>query len=140
MRHRQFVLAAALLLLAGPAAADPAREAILADLLAQAKQADASFAGFSADRGAAFFQAKQVGSGDPKAVSCSACHTSNPKMPGQNVKTGKPIDPMAVSANPVRFTNKDDVEKWFRRNCKDVLGRECTPIEKGDFISFMASQ
>jgi mono/diheme cytochrome c family protein len=140
MPHRHFVLAAALLLLAGPAAADPARNAILADLAAQAKQADAGFAAFSADRGAAFFQAKQVGSGDPKAVSCSACHTNNPKLPGQTVKTGKPIDPMAVSANPARFTNKDDVEKWFRRNCKEVLGRECTPIEKGDFITFMASQ
>ncbi len=123
-----------------PAAADPARDAILADLAAQAKQADATFAGFSANRGAEFFRAKQSGGGDPKAVTCSACHTDNPKMPGQNVKTGKPIDPMAVSANPARFTNKDDVEKWFHRNCKEVLGRECTALEKGDFITFMTSQ
>jgi len=140
MRHRLIILAAALLFAAGPATADPARDAILSDLAAHAKQADANSAGFSADRGAAFFIAKQTGGGDPQAVSCSACHTENPKKPGQNVKTGKPIDPMAVSANPARFTNKDDVEKWFRRNCKEVLGRECTALEKGDFITFMASQ
>ena len=47
---------------------------------------------------------------------------------------------MAVSANPKRYTNKADVEKWFKRNCKQVLGRECTPAEKGDFITFMMSQ
>ena len=75
-----------------------------------------------------------------KTPACAACHTDNPKMPGQNAKTGKPIDPMAVSANPARFTNKDDVEKWFHRNCKEVLGRECTAFEKGDFITFMVSQ
>lgn len=139
MRHRHILLAAALLFAAGSAAADPARDSILADLAVQAKQADATFAGFSADRGGAFFRAAQAG-GDPKTPACTACHTDSPKTPGQNAKTGKPIDPMAVSANPARFTNKDDVEKWFRRNCKEVLGRECTALEKGDFITFMASQ
>lgn len=139
MRHRHILLAAALLFAAGSAAADPARDSILADLAAQAKQADATFAGFSAERGGAFFRAAQTG-GDPKTPACAACHTDNPKMPGQNAKTGKPIDPMAVSANPARFTNKDDVEKWFHRNCKEVLGRECTAFEKGDFITFMVSQ
>jgi mono/diheme cytochrome c family protein len=140
MRHRHILLlAVALLFPAGSATADPARDAILTDLAVQAKQAYATFAGFSADRGAAFFRATQAG-GDPKTPACAACHTDNPKLPGQNAKTGKPIEPMAVSANPARFTNKDDVEKWFRRNCKEVVGRECTPLEKGDFITFMASQ
>ncbi|MFM9845065.1 MAG: DUF1924 domain-containing protein [Dongiaceae bacterium] len=139
MRNQYVVLAAALLLPAGPATADPARDAILTDLAAQAKQADGAFAEFSADRGAAFYRANQAG-GDPKTPACTACHTDNPKLPGQNAKTGKSIDPMGVSANPARFTNKDDVEKWFRRNCKEVLGRECTALEKGDFITFMASQ
>ena len=139
MRHRYLLLAVVLLFAAGLAAADPGRDAILADLAAQAKQADANFSAFSADRGGAFFRATQAG-GDPKTPACAACHTENPKMSGQNAKTGKPIDPMAVSASPARFTNKDDVEKWFRRNCKEVLGRECTPLEKGDFITFMASQ
>ena len=139
MRHRHLIVAATLFCLTGQVFADPARDAVLADLAAQAKQADAAFSGFSADRGAAFFRAAQTG-GDPKTAACTACHTDNPKAPGQNAKTGKPIDPMAVSANPARFTVKDDVEKWFRRNCKEVLGRECTALEKGDFITFMASQ
>jgi mono/diheme cytochrome c family protein len=126
-------------MLASTARADPARDAILADLLAGAKAADAAFSGFSAARGEALFRAKQTG-GDPEANACTACHGANPTQAGENVKTGKLIEPMAVSANPKRYTNADDVEKWFRRNCKEVLGRECTPVEKGDFISFMATQ
>ena len=47
---------------------------------------------------------------------------------------------MAVSVTPDRFTDLAKVEKWFRRNCNTVLGRECTPAEKGDFIAFMTSQ
>ena len=47
---------------------------------------------------------------------------------------------MAVSATPDRFTDLAKVEKWFRRNCNTVLGRECTTEEKGNFIAFMASQ
>lgn len=125
--------------LAAPALADAARDAILADFSAKAKAADAAFAGFSAERGEAFFRAKQSG-GDPEATACTACHGADPKQAGANVKTGKVIEPMAVSANPKRFTNAEDVEKWFRRNCREVLGRECTPLEKGDFISFMATQ
>ena len=29
------------------------------------------------------------------------------------------------------------VEKWFKRNCNDVLGRVCTPLEKGDVLSYL---
>jgi hypothetical protein len=47
---------------------------------------------------------------------------------------------MAVSTNPVRFTDAKDVEKRFGRDCKNVLGRACTAREKGDFITFLASQ
>ena len=75
-----------------------------------------------------------------EAKACTACHAADPTKPGENIKTGKPIEPMAVSANPKRYTNAEDVEKWFRRNCKQVLGRECTVLEKGDFIAYMTSQ
>jgi hypothetical protein len=70
----------------------------------------------------------------------TSCHGENPSVPGKNAKTGKVIEPMAVSANPKRFTDRAEVEKWFKRNCQQVLGRECTPGEKGDFITFMAGQ
>jgi hypothetical protein len=47
---------------------------------------------------------------------------------------------MAVSANAERFTDFTKDEKWFKRNCSTVLRRECTAVEKGDFISFMLDQ
>ncbi len=137
--HRPVAAAVALLALAPLAHADPARDAILASLAAQAKQADPAFAGFSAERGATLYRS-QHGTDDPDVRACASCHGDDPKAAGQNVKTGKPIEPMAVSANPKRFTNEADVEKWFRRNCKDVLGRACSAAEKGDFITFLTSQ
>ena len=47
---------------------------------------------------------------------------------------------MAASANPKRFTDAIEVEKWFKRNCGDVLGRECTAIEKGDVLAYLLSK
>ena len=29
------------------------------------------------------------------------------------------------------------VEKWFRRNCNDVVGRECTAAEKADVLAWL---
>jgi mono/diheme cytochrome c family protein len=134
------ILAAALILLPAAAmAADAARDAIVAGYAAQAKKADPAFAGFAAQRGETLFRTKWAG-GDERTPSCTACHTDNPKQPGRNAKTGRPIDPVAVSVNPKRFTNLDDVEKQFGRDCKSVLGRECTAQEKGDYITFMAGQ
>ena len=133
------VLAAAGLAAAAAVAQPAARDQILADYLAQAKQADPAFAGFNAERGAALFRTRHPG-GDSATPACTSCHGEDPRSAGKNVKTGKPIEPMAVSANAKRYNNKADVEKWFRRNCNQVLGRECTPPEKGDFITFMMSQ
>ena len=59
---------------------------------------------------------------------------------GGETRTAKPIDPMAVSKTPARYTDKAKVDKWFRRNCKGVIGRECTAQEKVDFISYMLTQ
>jgi len=49
---------------------------------------------------------------------------------------------MAPSANPQRFADAADaakVEKWFKRNCADVLKRACTAQEKGDFMAYLLS-
>ena len=119
------------------ALADGNRDAILADLAAQAKAADAAFTGFSAGRGRAFFAATQT-SGKPDTPSCTTCHTKDPKAKGQT-RAGKEILPMAVSKTPLRFTDAEKVAKWFLRNCSSVLGRECSAVEKGDFITFMAA-
>ncbi len=138
MRRTLFALAA-VVLGGGFVHAEPARDAILADYLARARAADPAFAGFSAARGETLFSAKH-GGGAPETPSCTACHGTDPRRPGENVKTKKAIEPMAVSANPKRYTGLAEAEKWFKRNCKQVLGRECTPLEKGDFVTFMTSR
>jgi hypothetical protein len=132
------LLSAPILLSAPVGAADPARDAILADYAAQARAADKGFAGFSAQRGETLFRTVWNG-GDSRTPACTSCHTADPRRTGQNAKTGRPIDPIAVSANPVRFKDKSEVEKHFARDCKSVLGRECTDLEKGDYVTFMAA-
>jgi hypothetical protein len=47
---------------------------------------------------------------------------------------------MAVSIQADRYLDAAKVEKWYRRNCRSVLGRECTAIEKGDFLTFMINR
>ena len=95
---------------------------------------------FSATGGkAAWVQEHQPPTG-VDARSCVSCHGKDLRRPGRHVKTGKPIEPMALSVNPTRLNDPKKAEKWFRRNCRWTLGRECTPQEKGDFIHFITSQ
>ena len=103
----------------------------------QAKQEDAKFTGFSVDKGASFFKAERMHS-DGKKVSCATCHTADPRNQGKT-RANKVIEPMAPSVNPQRFTDAAKVEKWFGRNCKDVLERTCTAQEKGDYIQYLLS-
>jgi mono/diheme cytochrome c family protein len=114
------------------------QDAVLSRYAQLAKTSDDKFVDFSADRGKAFYLAVHS-EGSSETPSCSTCHTQDPRNMGQT-RAGKDIAPMAVSKTPDRFTDFEKTEKWFGRNCKSVLGRECTPIEKGDFISFLSSQ
>jgi hypothetical protein len=50
------------------------------------------------------------------------------------------LKPMAPAANPKRLTDAANVEKWFKRNCNDVLKRACTAQEKGDFMAYLLSK
>jgi hypothetical protein len=137
---RPLLIAAAVAALPAVAmAGDARRDAILADYAAQARKADPGFSEFSAQRGESLFRTKWAG-GDVRTPSCTACHTDNPKVPGRNAKTGRAIEPVAISVNSKRFIDKADVEKQFTRDCKNVIGRECTPIEKGDYVTFMVGQ
>jgi hypothetical protein len=70
-------------------------------------------------------------------LSCASCHGASPTQPGKHASTGKTIAPLAPMVNPDRFSDSAKVEKWFRRNCKDVLSRECTPLEKGDVVAYV---
>jgi len=112
------------------AAANP----ILDAYRAQAKQENAAFKDFSAADGRKLYTS--VG---PNQLSCSSCHTDSPKNMGKHAKTNKEIQPMAPSVNPKRFSDAANVEKWFKRNCHDALGRACSTQEKGDFIAYMLS-
>jgi len=68
---------------------------------------------------------------------CASCHTAKPTVEGKHASTGKTIRPMAPAANPERFTDPAKTEKWFRRNCNDVLRRECTSAEKADVLAWL---
>jgi mono/diheme cytochrome c family protein len=128
MNHRSFAGAfLALLLLPPMATAHPVQDSYRA----AAKQDNPAFVDFSAARGEAFYKSK---TGD---VSCASCHGDAPKAHGKHATTGKDILPMALVANAERFTDAAKVEKWFKRNCSDVLKRGCTANEKGDFIAYL---
>ncbi len=129
--------AAVLFAVAGTAQADPRRDAILADLAAKAKIENSAFNAFDAKAGNAFFMANHTG-GKPDTPSCTTCHTKDPRASGQT-RVGKAIKPMAVSANPDRFTDQATIEKWFTRNCNSVLGRDCTAEERGNIITYLSS-
>ena len=71
--------------------------------------------------------------------SCTSCHTARPTAAGRHASTGKPIDALAPAGNPQRFTDAAKSEKWFRRNCNDVLGRECSAGEKADVLAWLST-
>jgi hypothetical protein len=124
----------------------------------QAKAADPAFEGFSAERGHAFYLEKHplMGVG---AVSCSSCHRKDPREqikahrvdilcrachvindeehPEPEGAKVRYIEPFAPHANPKRFADYTRVEKFFKRNCEMVLKRQCTPVEKGDLITWL---
>jgi hypothetical protein len=103
-------------------------------LEAEARRATPGFAGFSPQRGEEFFRARHGAE-----WSCATCHTADPRQAGRHAVTGKSVAPLAPVADPERFTAPAKVEKWFRRNCNDVLGRACTPLEKGDVLAWLLS-
>lgn len=118
-------------------AAASATDDIMAGFTTEALALDAGFAGFSAERGRELFST-EFALGKEDTPACTSCHTDDPTQSGET-RAGKAIDPMAASMNLERYTELKKVEKWFGRNCKSVLGRECTAIEKGDFITYMLS-
>lgn len=73
-------------------------------------------------------------------MSCSTCHGSDLKQSGKHHKTGKVIEPMSRKVNAERFTDAKKIRKWFKRNCNDTWGRDCTAQEKTDFLTFLLAQ
>ena len=132
-------------------------EDFLAAYAQQAKQADRDFKGFSAERGRAFYFRKHR-IDDGTALACASCHHADPRRAtiaheGQfpcracHIAAHGPLDQrsaakreipaLAPSANPDRFTREANVEAWFGWNCNLLLKRACTPVEKGDLITWL---
>lgn len=91
---------------------------------------------FSAAAGETLWNKTFVNAKTGKERNCATCHTTNLTKQGKHARTGKVIEPMAPSVNLKRFTKTKKIKKWFVRNCKWTLGRECTAQEKGDFLAF----
>lgn len=68
---------------------------------------------------------------------CASCHTATPNKPGKHDISDKVIKPLAPAANAERFTDQKKVDGYFSMNCKDVVGRECTALEKADVLSWL---
>lgn len=85
-----------------------------------------------ADRGQQLFTSRHG-----REWSCASCHGALPTQAGKHAATGKPIAALAPAFNPERFADAARTEKWFRRNCNDVLGRECSAGEKADVIAWL---
>jgi hypothetical protein len=96
-------------------------------------------AGIRADakRGKDFWLASHQDT-DGKSINCTSCHGDDLGKAGKHNKSGKLIEPMSRRVNKERYTDAEKVEKWFKRNCKQVLQRECTAAEKGDVLLFLS--
>ncbi len=128
-RPSALLLSAGLALGAATAcAADTSPAAQQARFTAEAK------APADAERGRVFFTSRQGGE-----WSCASCHGNPPTSQGKHANTGKLIKPLAPAFNPMAFTDSARVDKWLRRNCNDVLKRECSPGEKADVLAWLNS-
>lgn len=129
---------AAAVILASPAVQAAGPDEILRDYASQARKESPAFKAFSAEAGRRFYAAA-VKHSSGKSMSCATCHSADPKAAGRHERTGKEIAALAPAANKERITDAANVEKWFKRNCRDVLERDCSIQEKGDFIAFLLS-
>jgi hypothetical protein len=134
----------------GIAATNVYADAITAQKLADkyavaAKAADKSYAGLSAEDGKTFFNREVIQfKGDinnpGKAIACASCHTSNPADTGKHIVTGKPIKPLSPMVNTKRFKSMQEVEKNFTKHCNEVVGSDCSPQEKGNYIAYLLTE
>ncbi|MBS1150666.1 MAG: cytochrome [Myxococcaceae bacterium] len=120
----------------GAAAQAATPPALLEEYAAEARAQSPTFQRPDAARGKRLFLTEQAPRGE--RVSCASCHTADPRGMGRT-PAGKIVEPLAPAANPRRFTDRKQADKWFDRNCKQVVGRLCTPEEKGDVLSFLLS-
>ncbi|MBE9562613.1 MAG: DUF1924 domain-containing protein [Proteobacteria bacterium] len=92
---------------------------------------------FSAETGKTLWSQEFTDSKTGKIRQCTTCHTDDLRNEGKHARTGKLIKPMAPIVNQERLTDIKKIRKWFKRNCKWTLGRECNAQEKGDILLFI---
>jgi hypothetical protein len=110
------------LLLAAALCGNAAKADVVADLLKQYERQGAS--AFTSTRAETMWTQTFADAKTGEKRRCSTCHHDDLRRSGKH----------AVTGNPKRLTDPEHIEKWFTRNCKWTLGRECTPQEKGDFL------
>lgn len=137
MRKFHYLLLAALSIFSLPAQADvDGAKQFVKQYAALVKGVNPAYV-LNAEAGRAFFIKKHVVDG--KQMACSDCHTDNPLAEGKHSETGKKIAPLSPVANPKRFSDLGKTEKTFDKHCIDVLTRNCTSQEKGDYIVYLLS-
>ena len=97
------------------------------------------FTGFDAKRGEEIFTSTHIGK-KGKEISCTSCHGMDLNKSGENIFTGKSIEPLSPKANPKRLSDVMETEKWLKRNFNDVYNREGTAVEKGDVLTYIISK
>ena len=123
-----------------------------------ARAEDPAFERFSAERGRAFYFAPRVIIGLGEA-NCASCHLDDPTQairahrakvlcrachvidesehPDPANAKKRHLGAFSPAVNPERFRDFDRVERHFEVNCRMVLQRACTAIEKGDLITWL---
>ena len=107
----------------------------VAELLSEYRQQGAN--DFNAAAGKRFWNQAVRPNGASSERSCTSCHTADVRQSGKHAVTGKEIKPLAPSVISKRLTNPTKIRKWFKRNCEWTRGRECTPQEKGDVLTYL---
>ncbi len=126
IRCRPLALLALASLLPAAHAATPAE--LLAAYTAQAGAAA------SPERGEKFFN---TNFGKDLGLSCASCHGAVPTKGFKDAISDKQLEPLAPAFNNKRFTDRAKVEGWYRNNCMDVVGRECSAGEKADVLRWL---
>ena len=114
-------------------------EEVTVNTLMKTFQSQGAVAG-NESRGEKFWNQTFSGKAPFAQRSCKSCHSSNLKQQGEHVRTHKILKPLAPSVNQASLSDIKKVNKWFKRNCKWTIGKECSAQEKADILAFIKQQ
>ena len=141
MKYTNLILAALLGFTALSAQADVASAEKMEKLYTTiAKSVTPDYAGPNADDGKEFYNRKFTLAKGNKEVACASCHTANPADKGKHIVTGKAIKPLSPVVNAKRFSDLDKVEDKFTKHCNEIIGADCKPEEKANFIAYLLTE